>query len=521
MRSKSLAFAEICNAFVTLYKNKRMTIFTASQMQQWDAYTMAHEPITSIDLMERAAQQCSNFLIENNTPKNGIKIFCGKGNNGGDGLAIARQLIQAGYKPFVYIIDSVSNGSRDFQENLNRLQPLTPYIFFIKTTEDLPAIDTEDLIIDALFGTGLNRPLEGMYKSVVEHINQYSRRTIAIDLPSGMASDSTSKKNTIIRAGTTLTFQAVKLCCLVPESQEFLGNIIVLSIGLDEGFIKQTDTKYALTQKNEAAAIYKPRQQFAHKGTYGHALLYAGNTGKMGAAVLCAKACLRIGVGLLTCTMPQQEFHVLQTTVSEAMVADRKEEIAFEKYATIGIGPGIGTTEYEAQNLHKIITSFAKPMVIDADALNIISGNKTWLSHLPKNTILTPHPKEFDRLFGDSENDFERIDKALQASLDFELVIVLKGHNTLVAYKGKGYFNTTGNPGMATGGSGDMLTGVVTSLLAQKYEPLDAAILGIYLHGLAADISVENTQSYESLLPTDMIESMGAAFKYIQKIKES
>ena len=491
-----------------------MKLFTAWQMQHWDAYTIQHQQISSLDLMERASGACTDWIINNGFSGQPIKIFCGKGNNGGDGLAIARQLLQAGTYVEVYIAEFGGTGTPDFQQNLAQLRPLTTDIYYVQSAAQFPPVNDEDIAIDALFGFGLNRPLTGMYQLLVQHINSCAKRVICIDVPSGLFTDEPSKGNTIIKANYTLTFQSLKLCFLAAENAEYFGEVVVLPIGLEAAYEQQETATYEVISGNKIAAIYMPRKAFSHKGTYGHALLIAGNTGKMGAAVMCAKACLRSGVGLLTCAIPKEEFVVLQTTIAEAMVTNRDETPDVSKYSTIGMGPGLGTAEETAALVQNVIEAYQQPMLLDADALNIIAQHPEWLTELPQQSIITPHPKEFDRLFGDSSNDFERMQKALDASTKYAIVVVLKGHNTLVAHNGKGYFNTTGNAGMATGGSGDALSGIITALLAQHYPPLHAALLGVYVHGLSGDLCLTE-QSCESLLPTDLIDGLGRAFKAI------
>lgn len=488
-----------------------MKLFTAWQMQHWDEYTIKHQQISSLDLMERASRTCTNWIINHPLAVKSIKIFCGKGNNGGDGLAIARQLLTAGASAKVFIAAFGAAGTPDFQQNLARLKLLTTDIHYLESAEQFPQINEEDVIIDALFGFGLNRPLTGLYQQLAGHINKNAKQVIAIDVPSGLFTDEPSKGNTIIKATYTLTFQSLKLCFVAAENAAYFGEVQVLPIGLEKEYEDDETATYEMISEEMITALYQPRKAFSHKGTYGHALLLAGNKGKMGAAVMCAKACLRSGVGLLTCAIPEEEFVVLQTTIAEAMVTDRNEVQELSKYDTIGIGPGLGTTDDIAAMVENIIQQFRKPMLLDADALNNIARHKEWLSLLPQYTIITPHPKEFDRLFGESSTDFERMQKAVDAAVRYHMIIILKGHYTLITSEGKGWFNTTGNAGMATGGSGDTLSGIITALLAQHYPPLHAALMGVYLHGLSADLCLD-TQSYESLLPTDMIEKLGKAF---------
>jgi len=263
--------------------------------------------------------------------------------------------------------------------------------------------------------------------------------------------------------------------------------------------------------------LIRPREKDSHKGTYGHALLVAGNKGRMGAAVIAARACLRSGCGLLTINIPQDERVILQTAIPEAMLVfreDKKQEL--ESFSAVGIGPGIGTDKHAEQMLLSLITTCKKPLLLDADALTILAANKKLFAKILEETILTPHPKEFDRLFGTHKTTQDRIDSAIRKAKEHNLVIVLKGHRTLVTFAGQSFINTTGNAGLAKGGSGDALTGIITAFLTQGYTPFNAAKLGVYLHGLAADLALKQ-QSMESLLISDVIECLGLAFKKVMK----
>ena len=488
-----------------------MKILSAQQIHNWDAYTIAHEPIDSVDLMERAAQACTDYISHEPLFEKPFKIFCGKGNNGGDGLAIARQLLNQHYNVSIYIIEFGAVGTEDFQTNLQRLHELDINIRFIQSEEFFPQINEDDIVIDALYGSGLNRPLKDLSAALVNYINRSNAFVIAIDVPSGMFLDKSSADNAVIKAGITLTFQCHKLCFLVAENADYTGDLKILDIGLLPDFPDTVESIYQLITKEIIQNIYKPRKPFSHKGSYGHALIIAGNTGKMGAALMATHACLRAGAGLTTVNVPEKFLETVHGYLPEAMCSLRENELDFEKITSLGIGPGLGT-EKDAQDLvWKALHQFKKPMIIDADALNIISENKEWLKQLPAGTILTPHPKEFERLFGKAESDFERIKMALEQSTKYNCIIILKGRYTLIADKGKGWFNTTGNAGLAKGGSGDILTGIITALLAQKYDSLNAALFGVYLHGLAADITLEK-QSEESMLASDVIENLGTAF---------
>jgi len=499
-----------------------MKILTAEQIRAWDQYTIEHEPISSIDLMERAASKCFEWLEDNNCLIYPFAIFCGKGNNGGDGLAIARMLANKGCNVSVYILEFGHKGTEDFQVNLARLHQITSVtIHFIQDETHFPELRKDSVIIDALFGSGLTRPLDGITEKLVDHINNIGCKIIAIDIPSGMPVDRSSKDHTIIKANYTLSFQCYKQAFLVAENSELMGEVIILDIGLSSQYLSSIETKFELVDDILIDSIYKPRNKFAHKGNFGHALIIAGSYGKIGAAVLASKACLRSGAGLLTCFIPKCGYDIMQTALPEAMVMTdinssmiTKIDEDVSKYDAIGIGPGLGTASETRTAIKELFTVYKKPMVIDADALNGSSMEKS-LPLLPLGSILTPHPKEFERLFGECKNDFERIDKALVNAKLLNCLIVVKGHHTFIATPGgKGYFNSTGNAGMATAGSGDVLTGMITSLLAQDYSSEQAALLGVYLHGCAGDIAAKQI-SQEAMIAGDIIDNIGNAFKLL------
>ncbi len=492
-----------------------MKLLTSQQIHQWDAYTIEHEPIASLDLMERAAARCTEFILEKNLAAQAVKIFCGKGNNGGDGLAIARQLIDTGFQPVVYILEFGARGTDDFQVNLHKLHQLSSAIYFIQAQEFFPEINRNDLVIDALFGSGLNRPLLDLSAALVTHINNASATVIAIDVPSGMYIDKSCKGDAVINATYTLTFQTTKLCFLLAENAELFGKVVVQDIGLLPQFLQETETIFQVIEKARVAETVKPRSAFAHKGNYGHSLVIAGNTGKMGAALLSAKACMRAGAGLVTLNVPQNAINIPQTALPEAMCAIREETTDWEGFTTIGIGPGLGTNHDALGALQHVLENFKKPVVIDADALNIIAENKQLLQHIPAGSVITPHPKEFERLFGKFANEMDRLNKAVELSSQYDFTIVLKGHYTLIANNGSGWFNSTGNAGLAKGGSGDVLTGIITAFMSQGLTGLDAAICGTYLHGLAADLTLQE-QSQESMIASDIIDRLGEAFYEIR-----
>jgi NAD(P)H-hydrate epimerase len=497
-----------------------MKIFSASQIRNWDSYTIEHEPVKSIDLMERAATACFNWIIQNFKKNSCFRIFCGMGNNGGDGLAIARLLTQKKYAVTVFILKGKSAGSADFLLNLKKLQKTSTEIIFIEDKESFPRLSKDDVIIDTLFGTGLNKKPSGLIADLIKHINKNSAKIISVDIPSGMYVDKSSKNNPVINAAFTLTFQNIKLAFLMPENASCFGKIVLLDIGLSKNFEEDESASFELIDQKIIDGIYRPRDEFSNKGNLGYACLLAGSYGMMGAAVLASRACLRSGVGKLTCIICKEGYTILQTAVPEAMskvsgdqfIKDVKDVTGFD---VIGIGPGIGKYPSHKNLLQQLFTQFNKPIVIDADALNILSENQDLYQSIPKESMITPHPKEFERLFGKVDSDFDRINLALAKAKEFEIFIVLKGHYTFIATpQGKGYFNSTGNGGMATAGAGDVLTGIITGLCAQKYSSLNACILGVYLHGLSGDIAAKNI-SKEALIAGDIIENIGNGFKEI------
>jgi ADP-dependent NAD(P)H-hydrate dehydratase / NAD(P)H-hydrate epimerase len=499
-----------------------MEIFSAVQIRAWDEFTLRHEPIASIDLMERAAAACMGWLGQNSYLGNSFSIFCGKGNNGGDGLALARMLAAQDCAVTVQILEFGHKGTDDFQVNLARLHTSTVEVRFIQGPEHFHPVLPGEIVIDALLGSGLNRKLEGVTAGLVNHLNRSGNEIIAIDLPSGLFVDRSSKGNPAIHATHTLGFQCLKTAFLVPENEPLVGKLHILDIGLHPGYLREVTPELEWVDEPLIKSIFKPRPSSAHKGNFGHALLVAGSYGKMGAAVLSARACLRAGAGLLSCHIPGCGYIVLQTAVPEAMVsvdADEKANTVFAgdpaSYSVIGIGPGLGKEEKTKGLLKDLLGRYRKPMVLDADALNMLGADPSLFPLLHPYSILTPHPKEFERLFGSSSDDFARLQLAKESAKKHQCVIVLKGHYTFVAMPGgKGYFNSTGNAGMAKGGSGDVLTGILTAMLSQSYAAGEAALLGVYVHGLAGDIAAA-LFSEESMLPTDLTDQLGAAFQQI------
>ena len=415
-----------------------------------------------------------------------------------------------------------STGSDDFKINHEKLYRTCRKIHMINATGDFPEIKKTDIIIDAIFGTGLNKPPKGLSKALIQHLNKSTAHKISIDLPSGLYADSCSAGNAVIQATHTLTFQNYKLAFLLPENEIHCGHVHLLNIGLHNSFQKSETTGFELLDIDIIKQIYRPRSKFAHKGKYGHAALVCGSMGMIGAAVLSAKACLRAGAGKLTTYIPKCGYQIIQTAVPEAMAVVSGSNYplsthGIEKFTAVGIGPGIGLYPSLKKMLAEVFEKVNTPMVIDADALNLIAKNKTLLHSIPSHSILTPHPKEFENLFGKTANNFERLELAKQKSKEYKIIIVLKGHYSFISTPaGQGFFNSTGNPGMATAGSGDVLTGIITGLLAQGYSAPEAAKLGVFLHGLAGDIAKEKF-SAEAMIAGDIINCLGEAFELISK----
>ena len=462
-----------------------MKILSIDKVREADQYTIENEPVSSEDLMERAAGQVFEWLLQHINKDNKVKIFCGSGNNGGDGLVVARRLTEIGVPNRVFMV-------RDFQ-----------------SVKDFPAIDENDIIVDALFGSGLNRPIEGLAAELIEYLNQQNAIRISIDIASGLFADGPSPMAAIFRPDFTLTFQMPKLAFMMPENDPYVGQLEVLDIQLHPQYLLEVETNNFLVDREMIKPIIHKKPKYSHKGTYGHALLVAGSEGKTGAAILGAKSCLRTGVGLLSVKLPQSAWTPLQASLPEAMIhTDDK----LDTFNAIGVGPGLSTSDDAQRMVRHLIQDAHVPLVMDADALNILSENKTWLSFLPPKTILTPHPKEFERMFGKTTNSFERLELQREIAMKYHVIIVLKGANTAVAMpNGTVFFNSTGNPGMATAGSGDVLTGMILSLLAQRYTPEEAAVLGVYLHGLAGDLAASEI-GQEALIASDITQYIGNAY---------
>jgi NAD(P)H-hydrate epimerase len=499
-----------------------MKIFAVENIRLVDLYTIQNEPVSSVQLMERASSLCAEWIFSNCKHHTKFAIFCGNGNNGGDGFAIARMLYLKGFDIDVFINKEQLKFSDEALINYKRLKDISG-ISLRDFNETLRYnFDEKTVLIDALFGTGLSRKPEGIFKKVIEVLNSKNNLKISIDIPSGLFTDQINDENsTIFKADYTLTFQFWKKTFLHPETGSFAGKVIVLDINLAQEFIENTPTADFVIDDEVILNIFKVRQDFAHKGTYGKSIIVGGSYGKIGAVVLATKSTLKTGLGLTFVLAPNCGYEILQTSVPEAMFIDGGEknirQIKDQENTVFGIGPGLGTEKETEKALLEFLKNYQSPLILDADALNIISKDKDYLELIPKKSIITPHPKEFERLFGTTENSFERLDLAKTKAKELNIYIVLKDHHTqVVTPEGTVFYNITGNSGLAKGGSGDVLTGIITSLLAQKYTEEETTILGVWLHGKAADFASEK-YSKEAMQPTDVIDEIGNVFLYLNK----
>jgi len=510
--------------------NLCLKVLDAEQIRQTDQFTIKNEPIHSIDLMERASEEFVRWFtgfFDTDLP---VVVFSGTGNNGGDGLVICRLLNDAGFTVSLFCVGDTDSSSRDFKINFDIIQnydiPQT-----VVEENDFPNLGKDTIIVDAMFGSGLSRPITGLIADLINHLNaQPCEYRVAVDIASGLGCSNSFEGGAIMNVSHTVCFQVPKLSLLLPQNENHCGELIIKNIGLIEEYIQSLSSNYYFSTLSFVRSFVKQRSKFSHKGNAGKNLIVAGSLGKMGAAILAGRACLRAGAGLLTMHAPGCGRDVLQNSVPEAMVTvDQKEDLISKpqdltNYDAIGIGPGIGTDEQTAQALLNILEKFERPMVLDADALNILSANQNWITKIPQGSVLTPHPGEFKRLVGDWTDDYDRLIKQINFCTKHKIVILLKGANSSICSpEGMVVFNSTGNPGMATGGSGDVLTGIITALLGQGYDGYEAAVLGAYLHGLAGDLFAKKNAE-EALIASDLLVYLPRAIRKVvhrRKVKKN
>ena len=503
-----------------------MKFFNTPVIKAIDAYTIENEPVASIDLMERAARAMADAILERYAGRS-FAVFAGPGNNGGDGLAVARMLHNAGCGVSVWLINPKGKLSPDCAVNLERLQGTGVPVVQVTDSFSMPTVDSGLIIIDALFGSGLDRPVvAGVFADVIRGIDACTNDVVAVDMPSGLlGGENEPSLQLIVFATLTLTLQFPKLSQLFAENEMFVGGLQILDIGLSQRAIDETPSPFFYTCKDEILPLVRPRAKHAHKGNFGRALLVAGSKGMAGASVLAARAALRCGVGLLTVHVPAANNAIVQVAVPEAMTSIDSNECCFsdnidtERYTAVAVGPGLGQSkESEAALLH-LIDNCKAPMVLDADALNILARNPAYMQRLPQGSIITPHIGEFARLFGATESSYVRLQAAQAYSMTFGVTIVLKGaHTVVVTQLGTMHFNSTGNPGMATAGCGDVLTGCILSLLARGLTAPDAARLAVYIHGLAGDIAAGD-KGEVALVAGDIVDSLPRAWRSLEEDK--
>ncbi|GGG51402.1 NAD(P)H-hydrate dehydratase [Epilithonimonas arachidiradicis] len=492
-----------------------MKILTADQIKKCDSATIENG-ISSINLMEKAANACVDWIQVNFKQAKRFLIFCGQGNNGGDGLAIARLLYEKGFDVEVFIEKNQMKFSADAEINFKRLKLIKG--IDINNFSDVLIVNNEkSVIVDALFGYGLNRELSNDFKNLIEKLNQIPVPKISIDIPTGLYADKINEEESaIFKADFTLTFQFYKRSFLHPETGKFCGKIEVLDIDLNSKFIDEVKTDYFVIDGSLIRKIYKPREDFSNKGSFGKSILIGGSYGKIGAVLMSTLSALRTGSGLTFTMAPECGNLILQSQVPEAMFIGVGEkyvdDIEVQEKAVYGIGPGLGKEKQTQKALFDFLKSYQNPMILDADALNILAESQN-LNLIPKNSVITPHPLEFERLFGKTQNSFDRIELAKEKAEELQIFIVLKDHHTaVITPERKVYYNITGNSGMAKGGSGDVLTGILTSLISQKYDIEKACLFGVWLHGKAGDLAAAEF-SEESMLPTDLINKIGEVFQ--------
>lgn len=505
-----------------------MKILTSAQFGELDKYTITHEPVSSVDLMERAAAVLTEELKRRWGTDTRFLVFAGPGNNGGDALAVSRMLCAAGYKAEVFLFNITGRLSDDCAINKTRLEAV-PGVCFTEITSQFAFPDTgaKDVIVDGLFGTGLNKPLTGGFAGIAKRINSSAATTVSIDIPSGLMGEDNSGNNpsAIVHADLTLTMQLPKLAFFFAENHKFTGEIKVLDIGLHPEGLKKLDSSITVIEKDEICRLLKTRDPYAHKGNMGHALLVAGQYGMAGAAILSAKACMKSGAGKLTIHSAELNNNVLQCSVPEAILSHDvsdvivSEAISTYYYNVMAIGPGLGTNEETAEAVRTFIRNHPGEIVLDADALNILGAHPDWIPEVPQDSILTPHPKELENLVGFCTDSYDRMTKSRELAIKLQLYIIIKGHHTMICTPGgRVIINTTGNAGMATAGSGDVLTGILAGLLARGYTAEEACRLGVYLHGLAGDIACDEWGE-ESMTASDIVQAIPQAFKELRNHK--
>lgn len=502
-----------------------MKILTANAIRAVDAKTIEYNEIFSHELMEMAARAFFyHFASKYSCHTNVVTLFCGTGNNGGDGIAVARMLHTVGYSVKLFIVEISNNYSDDCALNIERAEKAGVDITTVTSVDQIPSLDNVNVIIDAIFGTGLSRPLNGLAKDVLEIINRAQKIVVSLDIPSGLFMDKPT--SLAINATETVTFQIPKLALFHPLNDQFVGLLSIVDIGLDSKAITEADTDmYYLTDASMADKLV-PLAKYSHKGIQGHALIIGGSIGKIGSITLALKAALKSGCGLVTASVPQCGVSVIQSSFPEAMVVQDKNQTHLSSISydinpsAIAIGMGMGQHNDTKKALGLFLQNTSIPMVIDADALNILADNSDWISYLKPNTILTPHPGELSRLIGNWDDDFHKVELTREFTRKYNLIVVIKGAHSLIIDSNNLYVNSSGTPALATAGSGDVLSGIIAGLLAQGYEAIIATQLGIYIHGMTANIT-SDTINARSFIASDIIDNIGKVYDRMNVVKNT
>jgi NAD(P)H-hydrate epimerase len=503
-----------------------MKLFFSDQIKQLDAKTIEYEPISSVNLMERAACACYDIIINRYKDSSSFTIIAGTGNNGGDAFVIARKLAEAGKRVKVFVVKYSDNLSDDSFVNYEKLKKLNVYIKELTSTDKELIIDKNSIVIDGIFGSGLSRAVTGWLADIINSINTSDAAIVSIDIPSGLFGEDNrlvydNKDAKVVEADLVLALEQPSLSLMFPENYMFVKEFVIVPIGLSNIAKSEIVTDYYMLTEQNIGTLLKERLPYSHKGVFGNVLVVAGKYGMMGAATLCAKSAYRTGSGLVTLHVPSKCVDIAQIAVPEAIMSVDESDYIYtgvsdtDHFSAIVVGPGLGCKPNTRKGLLELLKS-DKKMIIDADALNILSEEDDWEKLIPESSILTPHPKEFERLFGKFADSYSRIIYLKRWCNEKSVTVVIKGaHTTIIDNAGDVYINSTGNSGMASGGSGDVLSGIIVSLLGQGYSVSEASRIGVYLHGLSADMALEK-QSEESLIATDIIENIGSAFNYIR-----
>lgn len=483
-----------------------MKILTSLQISEWDRYTIQNEPIESLALMERAAERLSEALQRRLSVGVKLTFLIGKGNNGGDGLAMARILSGRGFCCRVIMIFETNELNENCAINFARLPS------DIEINQYPCEICDDEVLIDAILGSGFRGKANNYILNVIKHINKLPNYKVSIDLPSAMSSEFDNDYEMVLHTELTLTIQIPKLAFMLPEAGNACGEVEIVEIGLDSKFINNAKTCFYYIDSNFIASNSLRRTKFSHKGNYGHTLLICGSEGMVGAAFLATGAALRSGCGYVTVSLSFDYIPSLLSRYPSALTWGWHTDVLnrlppnLEKYTSIAIGCGLGQNTQIVDLLEQLFRRYNRPIVIDADAINVLTVNRSLLKYIPKHSILTPHLGELRQLIGDWADDKDKIDKIRAFTLKYDVLLVVKGAHTMICCpNGDIWFNSTGNAFMAKAGAGDILTGLISGLLSRGYSPHLAACIGVYYHGIAAEKAAEAI-SGESINSNDLID---------------